>query len=629
MCDILNTINCPQDLKELPRERLQDLAAEIREFLIQSVSQTGGHLAPNLGIVELTLALHRVYDSPRDKIVWDVGHQCYVHKLITGRRDRFGTLRQTGGISGFPKRDESEHDSFGAGHGSTSISAALGMAVARDRQGGSNRVIAVIGDGAMTGGLAMEGLNQAGHIGTDLTVVLNDNGMSISPNVGGVARSLHRLRYDRGYRRAKEHLKGLVTQYDPLGVGSTVLEVLGRVKDGARHLVLPGTLFEAFGLDYIGPVDGHDIEELLRTFELVHDLPGPILVHVHTEKGKGYRPAESNAERFHGVQPFDVETGETAPPSGPGRPYTEIFAEALIELAAEDERIVAITAAMGPGTGLMGFAEAYPDRFFDVGMAEQHAVTFAAGLAAAGLRPVVAIYSTFLQRAYDEVIHDVCLQGLPVTFCLDRAGIVGADGPTHHGVYDLSYMRHFPELVLMAPSDDLEMRDMLMTALRHDGPAAIRYPRSASPGVPIDRPMQVLPIGSARVAREGRDCTLLSIGGLLQEALGAAEILGKQEIQAEVIDARFAKPLDLNTIRESVLKTGVLVTVEENALQGGFGSGVLEMLESAHVSKLVAHRLGLPDIFVEHGDTASLRRRFGLDAASIADVALAHLPGRL
>lgn len=628
MPELLQSINSPQDLKALPREQLPALAQEIREFLIRSVSRTGGHLAPNLGIVELTIALHRVYDSPRDRIVWDVGHQCYVHKLLTGRRDRFDTLRQTGGLSGFPRRDESEHDAFGAGHGSTSISAALGLAVARDHKGERNKVIAVIGDGAMTGGLAMEGLNQAGHIGTDLTIVLNDNGMSISPNVGGVARSLHRLRYDPSYRRAKEQLKEFIAHYDRLGVGSAVLDVLGRVKDGARHVVLPRTLFEAFGLDYIGPVDGHDMEELLRTFELVSDLPGPIVVHVHTQKGKGYRPAEDNAERFHGIQPFDIETGETRPPSGMGRPYTDVFADALLELAAEDDRIVAITAAMAPGTGLSAFAQTYPDRFFDVGMAEQHAVTFAAGLAAEGLRPVVAIYSTFLQRAYDEIIHDVCLQALPVTLCLDRAGIVGADGPTHHGVYDLSYLRHFPELVLMAPSDDMEMRDMLFTALHHAGPAAIRYPRCSSPGVPIDRPMRPLRIGAARVVREGTDCTLLTIGTMLREALAAAEVLERHEVCAEVIDARFAKPLDLATISGSVQKTGMLITVEENALQGGFGAGVLEMLESAHLLPPVAHRVGLPDIFLEHGDTAALRRRFGLDAESIADVALAHLPRR-
>ncbi|MBD3175013.1 MAG: 1-deoxy-D-xylulose-5-phosphate synthase [Armatimonadia bacterium] len=629
MGELLNRVNSPRDLKDLPRGQLGDLAEEVRQFLIDSVSRTGGHLAPNLGIVELTLALHRIFDSPADKIVWDVGHQCYVHKLLTGRRDRFSSLRQTGGLSGFPRRDESEHDAFGAGHGSTSISAALGMAVARDRRGGNNKVIAVIGDGAMTGGLAMEGLNQAGHIGSDLIVVLNDNGMSISPNVGGVARSFHRLRYDPGYRRAKEHVKGLVSQYDRLGVGSAMMEMLGRVKDGARHLVVPGTLFEAFGLEYIGPVDGHDIEELLRTFDLVRDLPGPILVHVHTQKGKGYSPAESNAERFHGIQPFDVETGETAASSGSGKPYTEVFADALMELAAEDERIVAITAAMAPGTGLLKFAETYPGRFFDVGMAEQHAVTFAAGLAAEGLRPVVAIYSTFLQRAYDEVIHDVCLQGLPVTFCMDRAGIVGADGPTHHGVFDLSYMRHFPELLLMAPSDELQLRDMLLTAIRHGGPAAIRYPRSASQGLAIDRPMEPLPTGAAVVRREGKDCTLVTIGSLLHEALRAAEILAGHELEAEVIDARFAKPIDLNTIRRSVEKTGVLVTAEENALQGGFGSGVLEMLEAAHVNGLIAHRLGLPDIFVEHGETKGLRRRFGLDARSIADVVLAHMPNRV
>jgi len=628
MSSLLDQINSPEDLKTLAREQLPDLAAAIRQLLVETVSRTGGHLAPNLGIVELTIALHRVFNSPRDKIVWDVGHQCYVHKILTGRRNRFHTLRQLGGISGFPRREESEHDAFGAGHGSTSISSALGLAVARDRQGEDFKVIAVIGDGAMSGGLALEGLNQAGHLTSDLIVVLNDNGMSISPNVGGIARYLSRVRMDPGYRRTKEYIREFVSSHDPLGVGTAFLDAMSRLKDSARFAFMPGRFFEAFGFDYLGPVDGHDIDQLIATFEMVARAKGPVLVHVHTQKGRGYPHAEDDAERYHGVTPFDIETGEPIESGGGGQAYTDIFADALLELAAEDERIVAITAAMAPGTGLSKFAEAYPGRFFDVGMAEGHAVTFAAGLAVGGLRPVVAIYSTFLQRAYDGIMHDVCLQGLPVVFCLDRAGLVGADGPTHHGVYDLSYLREFPEIMLMAPANELELRDMLRTALKHDGPSAIRYPRRTSWGLAIDRPMTPLPIGVAEVVREGRDCTILSVGVMLREALVAADLLARHEVSAEVVNARFAKPLDSATIRQSVRKTKLLITVEENALHGGFGSGVLEMLESAHVNGFDAHRLGLPDVFVEHGDTAVLRRQYGLDGPGIADVVLSHLGRR-
>ncbi len=626
MARLLDSIHSPADLRALPVERLADLAAEIRRELVETVSRTGGHLAPNLGVVELTVALHRVYDSPRDKIIWDVGHQSYVHKMLTGRRDQLHTIRQDGGLSGFPKREESEHDPFGAGHGSTSISAALGMCAARDRLRQDHRVVAVIGDGALTGGLALEGLNQAGHIGTDLVVVLNDNGMSISGNVGAIAKHLNRLRLDPTYLKAKERFGEFVRAHDTYGLGSAVLGAIERVKDGAKQLFVPTMLFEALGFQYVGPVDGHNAPELIETLRTAREMRGPVLVHVHTQKGRGYIHAEEDAERFHGIQPFDIETGKVEPSSaGKPRSYTEVFGSALIELAERDERIVAITAAMAPGTGLAQFRERFPRRFFDVGMAEQHAVTFAAGLAAGGLRPFVAIYSTFLQRAYDEILHDVCLQGLPVVFCLDRAGLVGADGPTHHGVFDLSYLRHTPEILVMAPASDRELRDMLCTALAHSGPSTIRYPRASCVGPAVEAPMQAIPVGSAEIVRTGSHVTIASIGVMLQAAEAAAEILAREGIEAEVINARFAKPLDLPTLRDSVLKTRHLVTVEENAVLGGFGSAVLESLEAAHVEGIVAHRLGLPDVFVEHGSTATLQRRYGLDAEGIADVVREHL----
>jgi 1-deoxy-D-xylulose-5-phosphate synthase len=626
MARLLDSIHNPCDVKAIPLERLPDLAAEVRRELIETVSRTGGHLAPNLGVVELTIALHRVYETPLDQIVWDVGHQSYVHKMFTGRRDRLHTLRQDGGLSGFPNRGESEHDAFGVGHGSTSISAALGLCAARDRRGESHRVVAVIGDGALTGGLALEGLNQAANLETDVVVILNDNGMSISGNVGAIAKQLNRMRLDPVYRKAKERFGEFVRTHDPYGFGEMVLGAIERVKDGAKQLFVPTMLFEALGFQYIGPVDGHDTPELIETLRAARDMRGPVLVHVHTQKGRGYLHAEEDAERFHGIAPFDIETGEVEPgkPGAP-RPYTDVFGKALLELAERDDRIVAITAAMAPGTGLAAFRERYPKRFFDVGMAEQHAVTFAAGLAAGGLRPVVAIYSTFLQRAYDEIVHDVCLQGLPVVFCLDRAGIVGADGPTHHGVFDLSYLRHPPEILLMAPADELELRDMLFTALKHSGPSAIRYPRASSRGLAVDRPMRAVPVGSAEVVREGKDVTLASIGVMLQEAQAAAEILAREGIEAEIVNARFVKPLDLPTLRTSGQKTGLVITLEENALLGGFGSAVLESLEAAHVTGVTVHRLGLPDVFVEHGDTGVLRRRYGLDAQAIADVVREHL----
>lgn len=628
MAKLLDSVDSPADLRKLPVARLQELAGEIREVIVDTVSRTGGHLAANLGVVELTIALHRVFDSPKDKIVWDVGHQCYAHKLLTGRRDRFGTVRQTGGLSGFPAPAESPHDAFAAGHGSTSVSAALGMCMARDRRREKHKVVAVIGDGALMGGLALEGLNQAGHLGTDITVVLNDNGMSISRNVGALAKYLNRVRFDPGYRRTKQQVREFVEAHDRFGFGSAMLDLVERVKDGAKHLFVPGMLFECLGFDYVGPVDGHNIPELLRSLELARGLRGPILVHVHTTKGRGYPHAEEDAEGFHGTQPFDVDTGERkSQPGGPARYYTDAFADALVEIAATDERVVAITAAMAPGTGLSRFAAAFPNRVYDVGMAEQHAVTFAAGLAAGGLRPVVAIYSTFLQRSYDQIVHDVCLQGLPVVFCLDRAGIVGEDGPTHHGVYDLSYLRHIPELVVMAPWNELEMRDMLFTALRHAGPSAIRYPRSPVPGPQKTREPRVIPIGRAEVLCEGGDATILAIGAMVPEALRAAEVLEARGVRAEVVSARFAKPMDLETIRSSVEKTGLLVTTEENALAGGFGGAVLEVLEAAHVSGFIAHRLGLPDVFVEHGDSGHIRRRYGLEAQAIADVVLTHLGG--
>lgn len=614
---LLDTINSPADLRNLSVQQLEELAGEIRERIIETVARTGGHLAPSLGVVELTLALHYVFDSPQDKIVWDVGHQAYAHKLITGRRDLFPTLRQHGGLSGFTVRAESPHDPFGAGHGSTSIAAALGFAKARDLRGGTEKVVAVIGDGAMTGGLALAALNQAGAMQADMMVVLNDNEMSISHNVGALSAHLARLRaalVEPAVRRMRAEVAQALRR---LPMGEAMLEALDRVRDGVKQLVVPGMLFEEMGFTYLGPIDGHDLPDLISTLRQASRLRGPVLVHVVTVKGKGYEPAEADPVRFHGTRPFDVENGllDTSP-SGTVT-YSQVFGEALVELARRDERIVAVAAAMIEGTGLGPFREAFPQRCFDVGMAEEVAVVFAAGLAAAGLKPVVAIYSTFLQRAYDSIVHDVALQGLPVVFALDRAGLVGDDGPTHHGVLDLSYLRHVPGMVCMAPANEGELRRMLVTALSLEGPAAIRYPRGAGTEQGLDEPLEPLEIGKAEVLREGQDVAILALGAMVQPALEAAEVLAGEGMAATVVNARFVKPLDAELVCELARGCRCLVTVEENAAAGGFGSGVVELL-AAQGLRTPVRVLGLPDSFVPHGDRQRLLSECGLDATGIA-----------
>ncbi|CAH2030656.1 1-deoxy-D-xylulose-5-phosphate synthase [Trichlorobacter ammonificans] len=618
---ILETIQSPDDLKKLPLEQLPALAAELREFLLQTVSETGGHLGSNLGVVELTLALHYCFTTPKDKIVWDVGHQAYTHKILTGRRDRFPTQRQYKGLSGFPKRSESEHDAFGVGHASTSISAALGMAAAASLDGTRNNVIAVIGDGSLTGGIAFEGLNQAGHLKKNLIVVLNDNEMSISRNVGAFSAFISRKMTTRHFRELKKEMKELLTNIPSFG--KDILKFARRAENSLKGFLTPGALFEALGFDYIGPIDGHDLPGLIEVFSNLREFDGPILVHVMTTKGKGYHPAETKPDKFHGVGAFDLSTG-AAPAKSAAASYTEIFGRTLVELAEKDPAIVAITAAMPDGTGLNYFAEALPERFFDVGIAEQHALCFAAGLAADGHKPVAAIYSSFVQRGYDQVFHDICLQNLPVVIAMDRGGLVGDDGPTHHGVFDLSYLRHLPGLTFMAPKDENELRHMLKTALELRSPVAIRYPRGAGYGVPLDRHLTALPPGKGELLREGADLAIIAIGSTVVPALEAAESLAKTGITAAVVNARFIKPLDEELILRMATATGAVLTVEENALQGGFGSAVLELLQDKGLTVRVK-RLGIPDCFVEHGSQAQLRRDLGIDAEGIAAAAAAFV----
>jgi len=613
---ILETINSPDDLKILPASRLPEVAEELRRVIIETCASNGGHLAPCLGVVELTIALHRVFSTPTDKIIWDVGHQTYAHKILTGRRDRFDTLRTLNGISGFPKRAESPHDAFDAGHSSTSISAATGFAAARDLDGRSNKVLAVIGDGSMTGGIAYEGMNHAGHLDKDLIVILNDNEMSIAENVGALSNFLSRTSSSEFVHRFKKDVESFLKRIE---VGKGVLHVARKIEDSFKGFFTPGMLFEAFGLNYIGPIDGHDLPMLLETLENVKKLNDAVLIHVLTKKGKGYKPAEDNPSLFHGVGPFDIKTGKVLKGKGGAASYTAIFGSALCKLAAEDERITAITAAMPDGTGLTAFAKEFPGRFFDVGIAEQHGVTFAAGLAAEGLRPVFAVYSTFLQRAYDQVFHDVCLQNLPVTFAIDRGGVVGSDGPTHHGTFDISYLRHLPNITMMAPKDENELQHMLVTAINLGKPAVIRYPRGNGYGVPLDQTFKSLPIGKAEVLREGSDGVILALGNMVVPSVEAAEEIGRKHgLQITVVNARFVKPLDAELILELATKYGTLITVEENVLQGGFGTAVLELLEEHGLAGIRVLRLGYPDSYIPQGEQHDLRAILGLDPAGIS-----------
>lgn len=622
---LLDTINSPADVKALSMEELKQLAEEIRQFLISVISKTGGHLAPNLGVVELTLALHRVFSTPEDKIVFDVGHQAYIHKIITGRREQFPTLRQYGGLSGFPKRSESAHDAFGTGHSSTSISAALGMAVARDIKQQDYNVIAVIGDGSMTGGMAFEALNNAGTLHKRMIVVLNDNEMSISKNVGAMSEYLYHLRTGETYNKIKHDLEGWLKNMD---FGSDVLKALRRLKGSVKYLMVPTSIFEELGFTYLGPIDGHDLPTLIEVMQAAKKIDGPVLVHVLTKKGKGYKPAEESPNKFHGTGPFEIATGKKI--TNPNAPitYTEVFGKALTELANEDKDIIGITAAMPDGTGLSAFAKAHPTRFFDVGIAEQHAVTSAAGAAAAGLKPVAAIYSTFLQRAYDSVLHDICMQKLHVTLCLDRAGLVGDDGFTHHGVFDYAYLRSMPEMTVMAPKDENELRHMLKTAVDFDGPISLRYPRGSGVGVDITEPMQALPIGKAEVLREGKDVSIWAIGSMVQSAAQAAEKLAEQGISAGVVNIRFVKPLDKELLLAQAKEYGKIVTLEEGVLQGGVGSAVLETLNEAQLlTKCQVLTLGIPDEFVLHGDKKLLFKDLELDVDAIVAKTAAFVKG--
>ena len=611
---ILETINSPDDLKRLPASRLPELAADLRRIIIQTCAANGGHLAPSLGVVELTIALHKVFTTPSDKIVWDVGHQAYAHKLLTGRRDNFGTLRTMNGISGFPKRHESPHDAFDVGHSSTSISAATGFAVARDLDGRSNKVLAVIGDGSMTGGIAYEAINHAGELNKDLIVILNDNEMSIAENVGALSTFLSRTSSSEFLHRFKKSTESFLKRID---MGGHVLHLARKMEESFKGLFTPGMLFEAFGFEYIGPIDGHDLPMLIETLESVKTFDNAVLVHVLTKKGKGYKPAEENPALFHGVGPFEIETGRVLKGKGGAASYTAIFGAALCRLAAEDDRIVAITAAMPDGTGLTGFSKEFPERFFDVGIAEQHGVTFAAGLAVGGYRPVFAVYSSFLQRAYDQICHDVCLQNLPVTFAIDRGGVVGSDGPTHHGAFDLSYLRHLPNLTLMAPKDENELQHMLATAISLGSPAAVRYPRGNGYGVALDQTLEALPVGRAEVLRNGDIAAILALGTMVHPALEAASVLDAEGVALTVVNARFVKPLDETLIIELAEKYGILITIEENALQGGFGSAVLELLEQRGLNGTQVLRLGYPDSYIPQGEQHELRTMLGLDSAGI------------
>ncbi|MBP3812977.1 MAG: 1-deoxy-D-xylulose-5-phosphate synthase [Acidaminococcaceae bacterium] len=615
---ILDRVNSPLDLKMLSLEEMNRLAAEIRQLMLDVVSKNGGHLAPNLGVVELTIALHRVFDSPRDKFVFDVGHQAYIHKIITGRKDRFPTLRQYKGLSGFPKRQESEHDVFGVGHSSTSISAADGIAAARDLLGDDYHVVAIIGDGAMTGGMSFEALNHVGDTKRRLIIILNDNEMSISKNVGAMSQYLYQLRTGETYNRLKHNLENWLSGLEH---GNDVLEAIDRVKTGVKYLVNPESMFEHLGIKYFGPVDGHNIEALIPMLTAAKKEDGPVLLHVITKKGKGYAPAEESPNKFHGTGPFDIATGKKITKPGAPPSYTDVFGKTLVELAEKDKRIVAITAAMPDGTGVTGFAQRFPDRFFDVGIAEQHAVTFAAGLATQGIKAVAAIYSTFMQRAYDQVLHDVCMQKLPVKLCMDRAGLVGDDGYTHHGVFDYAYLLPMPHMVIMAPKDENELRHMLATAMEYDdGPISLRYPRGSGLGVDCSEALHTLPIGRAERIRTGTDVSLWAIGSMVSEAEKTAELLQEKGVSAGVVNMRFAKPLDTEMLFQDARDTHCIVTMEEGAVIGGVGEVLVQALNNhGLLDKTLVLNFGIPDEFISQGDRKLLLRDIGLTPELMAD----------
>lgn len=601
---LLDTVHMPEQLRHLSRKQLPELAKELREFLVESVSQTGGHLSSNLGVVELTIALHYVFNTPEDRLVWDVGHQTYPHKILTGRRDAMRNLRKPGGIAGFPRRNESVFDTFGTGHSSTSISAALGMAIAAQQTGSDRRAVAIIGDGAMTAGMAFEALNNAGAMDANLLVILNDNDMSISPNVGALQNYLAKLLSGSLYTKVRKSGEKV------LGVMPPVLEFAKRAEEHVKGMVTPSTLFEEFGFNYIGPIDGHDLDTLVSTLNNIKHLQGPQFLHVVTQKGHGYAPAENEPGKFHGVGKFNLEDGGTISNSAK-KTYTQVFGDWLVDMAASDERLIGITPAMCDGSGMNAFAEAYPKRFYDVGIAEQHALTFAAGMACDGLKPVVAIYSTFLQRAYDQLIHDIALQNLPVVFAIDRAGLVGADGPTHAGSFDLTYLRCIPNMVIMTPCDEQECRQMLTTGFHHNGPSAVRYPRGGGPGVAIENGLSSLPIGKGEVCRQGKKIAILAFGSMLAPALEAGE-----QLNATVANMRFVKPLDVDLVKALASSHDLIVTIEENALMGGAGAAVLEAMQALNMMTPTLC-LGLPDSFIEHGVHETMLAECGLDATGI------------
>jgi 1-deoxy-D-xylulose-5-phosphate synthase len=610
MSSLLDSINGPEDVKKLSPGDIDQLASEIREIMIERVSENGGHLASSLGVVELTIALHRVFDSPRDKIIFDVGHQSYPHKLLTGRKNRFDTLRQLDGLSGFPVRSESPHDAFGTGHAGTSVSAATGMAIARDLAGQKFQVVAVIGDGSIGAGMALEAVNHAGHLTNKIIVILNDNGMSISPSVGSISRILNQVRFDARYETARQKMKKTIRG---LPFGESFWSAGNWMKGRLRRAILPGAFWEELGFAYVGPVDGYNMMELEKALNWARDFgDGPIVVHVMTKKGKGYAVAEADATKFHGVSPKGVNSGNGA------MSYSKVFGDTMVKLMQEEEKIVAISAAMVDGTGLLPAKKLFPDRVLDVGICEQHAVTMAAGLATEGFVPVVALYSTFLQRAYDQIVHDVCLQGLPVVFAIDRAGIVGDDGKTHQGSFDISFLRTIPQMIIAAPKDEDELRHLLYTAVKSGKPMAVRYPRGHGQGVPISPDLRQLPIGKGELLQDGGDVGIVAIGTTVNAAMAAARGLQQEGIECAVVNARFAKPLDEDLILDVAGRTGRLVTVEENALTGGFGSAVLELLSDKGLSHVKVECLGIPDSFVGQGPQDLFRSRFFLDADGIA-----------
>jgi len=619
MFKILNSINSPQDLKGLSQEEIKLLAKEVRELIVEVVSETGGHLAASLGAVEIAIALHYCLNAPEDKIIWDVGHQAYAHKILTGRREKFKTMRQLGGISGFPNVHESEYDPFTVGHGSTSISSALGLAKARDLSGGSYKVVAVIGDGSLVGGMAFEALNYAGQSKTNMAIILNDNEMSIARSVGALSKYLNKILTNPTYNKIHKDIEGLVKRVP--WYGFRAYRAARKLEESVKNLIIPGMIFEELGIRYVGPIDGNNAEGMINTIRNVLAFEGPTLIHAVTKKGKGYIHAENHPEKFHGTAPFDIETGELKGAGVAAEPsFTDAFSDAIMDLAKDDKKIVAITAAMPEGTGLEKFAEAYPERFFNVGMAEQHAITFAAGLAKGGMIPVVAIYSTFLQRSYDQIIHDVCLQDLHVILCMDRAGIVGEDGPTHHGLFDIPYLRHMPNITLMAPKDQAELKEMLkFAAYNCKGPVAIRYPRGKLTVTASSDRVTPLSHGKAEVLSQGSDTAILAIGSMVRPSCCAADLLAGEGIKAAVVNMRFIKPLDGELLKELSVKIKRFVIVEEGALDSGFGSAVLEFFERERIKDVTVKRIGLPDKFIEHGKKDELLKIYGLDAKGIAE----------